>query len=776
MKKLFLFILLFSTITSFAQTEGVRTPSPSPKESIQTDLGFTKIGIEYSRILRRNRQIFGEESNALFPYDKIWRTGANDGTKITFNDDVIIKGKTINKGTYVIFSWPGKYSWDIVLYSDLTNWGLPEKYDTSKEVIKFTVTPILLNNTVETFTVNAKPTSENSAVIQIALEKILIKIPFSVKANKNETGLSFTTNSKQSFGLTEISYSYNTAASIINAEKEFVGGTIFINKMSDFGGEILQPGKYEILPDIKRSRIGIKGNGINRYITPQKIAFDKDMNNVVFGYAVNFFRLANDQKMLWLKLDIAEQSYLIPIKCDYDSTVMKSISVAEADGSIDKYLYTAANYFYENDKDLDRALLWTEQAIEKNTSAFWIILLKAKIQYKLGWLDKAQITASESEKASAKAKNLDYAQFARVLKAQIGADMAIKSKVDKTAPVIEIISPTTTRGLIVVETTKSLSVIGKATDESGIFEVSVNGLKANVDAAGNFRAEIPMAIGENTITINASDVKLNKGEYVFTVTRGAAKIIKEDIIPVNVNVAEEGKYYALIIGVQDYIDPLIPDLENPVLDASSLSQALLSQYTFEKENIKLLKNPTRQQVFDAFELLATKIKSQDNLIIFYAGHGNWDELRKQGYWYPSDAYLKNRASWLSNADLKEYISLMPSRHTLLITDACFAGSIFKTRSIGSVSGATTAIKQLYELPSRKAMTSGALKEVPDKSVFIEYLVKRLNQNKDKYLSAEQLFSSFRTAVINNSANGQVPQYGEIKEAGDEGGDFIFIKR
>jgi len=83
---------------------------------------------------------------------------------------------------------------------------------------------------------------------------------------------------------------------------------------------------------------------------------------------------------------------------------------------------------------------------------------------------------------------------------------------------------------------------------------------------------------------------------------------------------------------------------------------------------------------------------------------------------------------------------------------------------------------LYKLPSRKAMTSGMMKPVADKSVFIEYLVKRLNDNTDKFLPAEQLFSRFKAAVINNSTTGQVPQFGEIREAGDEGGDFIFIKK
>ena len=109
---------------------------------------------------------------------------------------------------------------------------------------------------------------------------------------------------------------------------------------------------------------------------------------------------------------------------------------------------------------------------------------------------------------------------------------------------------------------------------------------------------------------------------------------------------------------------------------------------------------------------------------------------------------------------------------MLVADACFSGSIFKTRS--AFSDANQAINMLYELPSRKAMTSGSMTEVPDRSAFIQYLIKRLEGNTEKYLPSEQLFSSFRIAVINNSD--VLPQYGTIQKAGDEGGDFIFIRR
>jgi len=72
------------------------------------------------------------------------------------------------------------------------------------------------------------------------------------------------------------------------------------------------------------------------------------------------------------------------------------------------------------------------------------------------------------------------------------------------------------------------------------------------------------------------------------------------------------------------------------------------------------------------------------------------------------------------------------------------------------------------------MTSGTLTEVPDRSSFTKYLLERLNENNDAYLSSWQLFNSFRIAVINNSL--ALPQYGEIQNVGDEGGDFIFLRR
>ena len=234
----------------------------------------------------------------------------------------------------------------------------------------------------------------------------------------------------------------------------------------------------------------------------------------------------------------------------------------------------------------------------------------------------------------------------------------------------------------------------------------------------------------------------------------------------------KGKYYALIMGVNDYDDEYITDLDRPLKDAEKVYNILTGFYTFEKGNVSYLKNPTRGDIISAMDELERNITENDNLFIFFAGHGYWDERSDKGYWMPSDASRSNTVNWIRNTSISEYMASIKSRHTLLVADACFSGGIFKTRRAFSMPD--MAVKRLYDLPSRKAMTSGTLKEVPDKSVFVEYFVKRLEENLKKYLPSEQLFFSFKPAVLNNSDN--VPQFGIIKNAGDEGGDFIFIRR
>ncbi|MCX6214607.1 caspase family protein [Spirosoma sp.] len=236
----------------------------------------------------------------------------------------------------------------------------------------------------------------------------------------------------------------------------------------------------------------------------------------------------------------------------------------------------------------------------------------------------------------------------------------------------------------------------------------------------------------------------------------------------------KGKYYALIIGVNEYVDRKLPDLTFPIQDAANVKQVLIGQYMFTDRNITTLNNPTRKVILRAFDELTYKLRKDDNLLIFFAGHGRQEKKSQQGYWLPSDAENDSEADWLSNSTIRDQLRRFPCQHVLVVSDACFSGELISTR--GTAIEPSKAIEKLYSLRSRRAITSSGSTVVPDKSVFIDYLVKRLTENTKPYLTASELFISMREAVINNSSLKQVPMYGYIQQSGDEGGEFIFVRR
>ena len=344
---------------------------------------------------------------------------------------------------------------------------------------------------------------------------------------------------------------------------------------------------------------------------------------------------------------------------------------------------------------------------------------------------------------------------------------------DTTPPVIVVYEPEVSRGMKPAVKAKTIFVRGKVTDESGVFDVTLNDEEARISETGEFAAEVKLKVGENTIVIRATDIKNNVAEQQFTVVRESEPIEKIADNQSSANV-QGGTFYALLIGVQDYADKSVNQLDHPLADAQRLLNVLTENYTFDPGNIILLKDPDRKSIIHTFNDLKNKLTEKDNLFIFYAGHGYWDPDLKQGYWLPCDAAANDPTDWISNGTIRDFIRGIKARHTLLVADACFSGGIFKTRE--AFSNADQSIQKTYEMTSRRAISSGALKAVPDKSVFVEYLLKRLQENRDKFLLAEKLYVNMKEAVINNSPNNQTPLYGVIGEAGDEGGDFIFVHR
>ena len=175
MKNLFTFFLLFISFTSFSQ---LKTPPASPAAEIEQVVGLTEIEVDYNRPSRKGREIFGN----LVPYGKLWRTGANSSTKISFSTDVVIEGKTIEEGTYSIFSIPNEGNWDVILYSQAEVWGVPRDWDDSKIVFNSNFESVKYKDgyQLETFSISFKNVTNNDVDLVLSWGDIYVTVPIRV--------------------------------------------------------------------------------------------------------------------------------------------------------------------------------------------------------------------------------------------------------------------------------------------------------------------------------------------------------------------------------------------------------------------------------------------------------------------------------------------------------------------------------------------------------------------------------------------------------------------
>ena len=346
-------------------------------------------------------------------------------------------------------------------------------------------------------------------------------------------------------------------------------------------------------------------------------------------------------------------------------------------------------------------------------------------------------------------------------------------RADKLPPEIIITEPSSlTRGLKISGNGTDMMIKGIAKDSFGLKSVTINGTNVFTKEQGDFWGNVSLKTGLNTVVIEATDMAGNKASKTIEIEQPAAPVAvkEEEIIAAT---EKEGKNYALFIASQNYDDASIPSLENPIGDAVKLKLILKKNYGFKDDNIISLYNPEKSNFKQQFQQLSEVLQPEDNLVIFYAGHGVWVEKEKKGYWLLTDAKRNDAETWVSNKDVLDMIAKLPTRHTLLITDACFSGGVFKTRSLGK--DAPAAMVSMNEKISRVAITSGNDTEVPDESVFMKYLVKALSENKDKYLTAQKMFITQIIEAVMTETKTE-PRYGTLELAGHVGGDFIFVKK
>ncbi len=270
-------VILLATATSTVNAQALKVPAPSPTQTLKQNFGLSEITIEYSRPSVKGRVVYGD----LVPYGKIWRTGANSSTKITFGEDVMLEGKAVPAGTYALYTMPNKDSWDIMIYKDTKLGGDVAEYKMENELIRFKAKPTALANKVETFTINIADIAAKTANIELCWE--------------------------------------NT--------------------------------------------------------------------RVAFGVSV-----------------------------EIDAKIMKNIETALATDS--RPYYSAASYYYDNDKDLKQALEWSDKAIQNNPKGYWIVHLKAKIQMKMKDYIGATASAQQSMTLAKEDKNDDYVKMNEKLMAE----------------------------------------------------------------------------------------------------------------------------------------------------------------------------------------------------------------------------------------------------------------------------------------------------------------------------------------------------------------------
>ncbi|WP_170064218.1 caspase family protein [Halomonas heilongjiangensis] len=245
-----------------------------------------------------------------------------------------------------------------------------------------------------------------------------------------------------------------------------------------------------------------------------------------------------------------------------------------------------------------------------------------------------------------------------------------------------------------------------------------------------------------------------------------------------------GRYFALVIGNQEYL--YLEDLESPLTDAQRIQQLLQNRYGF---NVIFLPNADQVQIMSALNDLHDRMGEQDNLLIYYAGHGNRsnreDGRRQRSYWLPVDAEAERLVRWINNAVVSDHLDRIQARSILVLADSVFASSMASDSSsllLGSGQRQLNAeeIRAGLQRRSRIVISSGGERPVPDRtdrphSLFSRSLIEVLESNQ-KVLRENMLFAQVAVNVRRRASGteGQTPEMRPIRAAGHEGGDFYFV--
>ncbi|MFN3315293.1 MAG: caspase family protein [Raineya sp.] len=424
---------------------------------------------------------------------------------------------------------------------------------------------------------------------------------------------------------------------------------------------------------------------------------------------------------------------------------------------------------HKNTLLLQKAETWALKAVQMQdnykSNYFYANILDLQDK-KLNALDVCQKAISLAKK-----ENIDFSDAEKLL------DKINQGNVDDIPPVIALVSPAVMRGGILVNRQNEISIIGKATDESGVKEVFINGNPARLFPNGDFNGIALLKKDTKTLVIEATDHKGNTEKASFQIIRPNENPQAEK------RFKNLGKSYALIFATNQY--EYWNNLSNPIPDAQAVAKDLQEIYGYE---IDLVQNPTQNQIILKLkEYLQKKFEPNDQLLIFFAGHGQYDETFGEGYVVAKDSRLDDEAksSYLSYATLRTYINNMQSKHILLVMDVCFGGTFDPQLASKNLRGVPPTkpnddeieafVNRKLQARTRRYITSGGKEYVSDgtpgmHSPFVRKFLEALRSygGKDKIMTIAEILTYLETISPQ-------PHHGEFG-SNEPGSDFLMIGR
>ncbi|MEL7022856.1 MAG: caspase family protein [Pseudomonadota bacterium] len=345
-------------------------------------------------------------------------------------------------------------------------------------------------------------------------------------------------------------------------------------------------------------------------------------------------------------------------------------------------------------------------------------------------------------------------------------------------PVVTLVDPLlpATRGLVKVSfpraSTQVRRIVGRVTAPAGLLSLTVNDQPTDTNDAGVFIYEMHDA---SDVKVVAIDQQGKRDDLQLAV----ASDIESDSVEPDLMDVDLGDFHALLIANSRYRH--LPQLDTPDADVEALSRVLSDKYGF---NVEILRNADRYQMLSALNKLRERLTSKDNLMIYYAGHGELDRANMRGHWLPVDAEPNSTANWVSNVSVTDILNVINARQIMLVVDSCYSGTLTRS-SLTNLKGAMTDAERrtwlelMAEKKSRVVLTSGGLEPVMDAgggghSVFARALVDVLKTNAE-LLTGRSLYEAIAGRVAHAASRfefEQIPGYAPIARSGHEAGDFV----